>query len=206
VNASAGGGLRVTFEPLEKLIPYARNARQHTNEQIGQLMSSMVEWGWTNPVLADQNGIVAGHGRVIAAGRLYEQGKAIKLPSGEQVPAGTVPVIDCTGWSDTQRKAYVIADNKLALNADWDYDVLRLELNELNELKFGMDVVGFSESELGTVLNGWDSDIVPSEKDGENLDGIAVSLKVQVGKDDVDAAKQSISAALDAAGLTYELK
>jgi hypothetical protein len=77
---------------------------------VAELAASIVEWGWTNPVLADATGIVAGHGRILAARALYAQGKRIALPSGQMLPDGTVPVVDCTGWNDAKRRAYVIAD------------------------------------------------------------------------------------------------
>jgi hypothetical protein len=140
------------FVPVESLIPYARNARTHDDAQIAQLAASMVEWGWTNPVLADEQGIVAGHGRVLAARLLYQQGKAIKLPNGAPVPGGHVPVIDCTGWTEAKRRAYIIADNSLALNAGWDHDILAVELDELRDAQFDVSLLGISQQEMNDLI------------------------------------------------------
>lgn len=119
---------------IERLTPYARNSRTHSDEQVAQLAASIREWGWTTPVLVDEDGgIIAGHGRVLAA---------------RQLGMAEVPVVVARGWSDTKRRAYVIADNKLALNAGWDAEMLSLELGELGELGFDLDLTGFSDEEL----------------------------------------------------------
>lgn len=147
--------LSVRLVDARSLVPYARNARTHSVEQIQQIKGSMLEWGWTNPILADMSAgrlVVAGHGRLVACLELFSDGVSIKLPSGKELPLGKVPVIDCSGWSEAQRKAYVIADNKIALNSGWDEEMLRLELEELKESDFDLDLVGFSEEELDDLL------------------------------------------------------
>jgi len=119
---------------IEKLIPYARNARTHSDEQVGQIAASIREWGWTTPVLVDEDGgIIAGHGRTMAAKRLGMR---------------EVPVMVARGWSDAKKRAYVLADNKLALNAGWDNEMLALELKELGETGFDLDLTGFSLDEI----------------------------------------------------------
>lgn len=116
------------------LIPYARNSRTHSDEQVNQIASSIKEFGFTNPVIVDEdNGIIAGHGRVMAAKKLG---------------IDEVPCIQVTGWTEAQKKAYVIADNKLALNAGWDMEMLKVELEELQELNFDLDLTGFGADEL----------------------------------------------------------
>ena len=130
---------RIERRPIEALIPYARNSRTHSDEQIDQLVASMREWGWTNPVLVDERGeIIAGHGRVMAARKLG---------------LTEVPVIVAAGWTEAQKRAYVIADNKLALNAGWDEELLALELGDLQELGFDLDLIGFSDDELADLLD-----------------------------------------------------
>jgi len=125
------------------LIPYARNSRTHSDAQIGQIASSIREFGFTNPVLiSDSNDIIAGHGRVLAAQRL-------KLTD--------VPCIRLSHLSETQRRAYVIADNKLALNAGWDEEMLKLELEELNGVDFDAMLAGFNESELADIMGSEDA-------------------------------------------------
>lgn len=116
------------------LVPYARNSRTHSAEQIDQLVESITEWGWTIPVLVDESGgIIAGHGRIMAAQKL-------KIKD--------VPCMVARGWSEAQKRAYVIADNKLAENADWDSDLLRDEMAALKALDFNLDAVGFDAAEM----------------------------------------------------------
>ena len=119
---------------IEKLVPYARNARTHSDEQISQLAASIKEWGWTTPVLVDEQGsIIAGHGRTLAAQRLQMT---------------EVPVMVAKGWSEAKKRAYVLADNKLALNAGWDESMLNIELGELQDLGFDISLIGFGKNEL----------------------------------------------------------
>lgn len=128
----------VKMTDIAKLVPYARNSRTHSDEQVDQIAASIKEWGWTTPVLTDETGsIIAGHGRVMAAKKL-----GIKQ----------IPVMVASEWSDAQKKAYVLADNKLALNAGWDTDMLKVELSELDALNFDMPLMGFSEDELAKLL------------------------------------------------------
>lgn len=123
---------------IDKLIPYARNSRTHSDEQVAQIAASIKEWGWTTPVLVDeQGGIIAGHGRTLAAQKLN-----IK----------EVPVMVATGWSDAKKRAYIIADNKLALNAGWDEQMLALELTELQDLGFDLKLTGFNKDELNEIF------------------------------------------------------
>ena len=121
------------------LTPYARNSRTHSDEQIAQIAASIKEWGFTNPVLIEPDGgIIAGHGRVMAAQRL-------KLDE--------VPCIIAEGWSEAQKRAYVIADNKLALNAGWDASMLAIEFGELGELDFDLSLTGFSLDEIADLFD-----------------------------------------------------
>ena len=118
------------------LIPYARNSRTHSEAQVAQIAGSIREFGFTNPVLIDaENGIIAGHGRIMAA---------------QKLGLAEVPCIRLDHLTETQRKAYIIADNKLALNAGWDEEMLGLELAELREEDFDLGLLGFDESELGS--------------------------------------------------------
>jgi ParB-like chromosome segregation protein Spo0J len=148
---------------LDKLTPYARNSRTHSDEQVAQLAASIREWGWTTPVLVDEDGgIIAGHGRVLAA---------------RQLGMVEVPVVVARGWSDAKRRAYVIADNKLALNAGWDADMLSLELGELGELGFDLDLTGFGEEEI----KGIDEQSGATSEAGEakELDGETYTKKIE---------------------------
>lgn len=143
---------QIRLLPIESLIAYARNSRTHSPLQVEQLTRSLLEFGWTNPVLADELGVVAGHGRIMAAEALYKKGEGIRFPNGSLIPIGEIPVVDCTGWTNEQRRAYIIADNKLALNAGWDEALLSLELRELDAIGYGLDVIGFDEAELAELL------------------------------------------------------
>jgi ParB-like chromosome segregation protein Spo0J len=129
---------RVERWPLAKLVHNARNARTHSDGQIAQLAASIEEWGWTIPVLVDEaGGIIAGHGRVMAAHRLGIE---------------DVPVMAATGWSDTKKRAYMLADNKLALNADWDLELLKLDLLDLKDSDFDLGLTGFELKEVEAAL------------------------------------------------------
>jgi len=123
---------------VDKLIPYVRNSRTHSDAQIAQIAASIKEFGWTNPILVDaENGIIAGHGRLMAARKLgYKE----------------VPVIELKDMTDTQKRAYVIADNQLALNAGWDFSLLSLEVADLKENDFDLDLLGFDPKELEKLL------------------------------------------------------
>jgi DNA modification methylase len=130
--------LKVVRWPVEKLIPYARNARTHSDEQVAQIAASIAEFGWANPILADADGvIIAGHARLLAARKLG---------------LTEVPVIVLDHLSETQRRALIIADNRLALNAGWDEEMLRVELAALEEEGFDLDLVGFSDEEIEDLL------------------------------------------------------
>ena len=123
---------------IEKLIPYARNARTHSDLQVDQIAASIKEWGWTMPVLVDEGGtIIAGHGRTLAAKKLG---------------IDEVPVMIARGWSEAQKRAYVLADNQLALNAGWDFKLLPIELQDLQSLDFNLNLIGFDAKELDKLL------------------------------------------------------
>jgi len=124
--------------PTAKLVPYARNSRTHSDEQVAQIAASIREWGWTNPILVDEDGgLIAGHGRLLAARKLG---------------LTQIPTMVAKGWSEAQKKAYVIADNKLALNAGWDLELLAVELGDLQGFDFDLMLTGFSDEELSKLL------------------------------------------------------
>ena len=129
---------KVERRAVADLIPYARNARTHSDAQVAQIAASVTEWGWTTPVLVDEAGsIIAGHGRVMAARKLG---------------LADVPVMVATGWSEAQKKAYVLADNQLALNAGWDIDLLKVEVGDLDAEGFNLDLIGFDDKLLADLL------------------------------------------------------
>lgn len=130
--------LQVTYRDIGGLIPYVNNSRTHSDEQVKQVAASIREFGFTNPVLIDENStVIAGHGRIMAANLLG---------------LAQVPTITLAGLTDAQKKAYVIADNKLALNAGWDEELLKVELQGLKDLDFDLDLLGFNVDELGAML------------------------------------------------------
>lgn len=192
---SAKIGLRLVSD----LVPYVRNARTHSAEQVAQLAGSIVEFGFTNPILADATGVVAGHGRLLAARQLYEAGKRIKLPGGEELPAGTVPVLDCTGWTEAQRRAYVIADNKLALNAGWDTALLMTELDGLTELDFDLALTGFTADEAQAMKDGWEADFEAVQKKLADADRAVFKVSCPVA--DGDKLREALEAAIAGSGI-----
>ena len=165
---------------IDKLIPYARNARTHSDEQIGQIAASIKEWGWTTPILVDETGgIIAGHGRTLAAQRLK---------------MAEVPVMVAKGWSDAKKRAYVLADNKLALNAGWDNEMLKLELGEIGELGFNLELMGFDPSEFNftavdySVLDGEDID----EQLDEMANGVRKAIQIEFEPEHYEEAQELV--------------
>ena len=144
--------LKIQYKPIQDLIPYARNSRTHDDAQVAQIAASIKEFGWTNPVLLDgENGIIAGHGRVMAASKLGEK---------------EVPTIELSHMDENQKRAYIIADNKLALNAGWDNEMLALELKDLSDAGYDLGLTGFDPDEIDAlnpqVIEGLtDEDAVP---------------------------------------------
>lgn len=123
---------------VEALIPYAKNSRTHSDAQVAQIAASIKEFGWTNPILVDgTKGIIAGHGRLMAARKLG---------------LGKVPVIELKDMTESQKKAYVIADNQLAMNAGWDIELLKIEVADLNEDGFDLELLGFDNKMLDSLL------------------------------------------------------
>jgi DNA modification methylase len=123
---------------VDKLIPYAKNSRTHSLEQVAQIAASIKEFGFRNPILVDGVGIIAGHGRLMAA---------------QKLGLDQVPTIDCSDMTESQKKAYIIADNKLALNAGWDNAMLTIELQDLEDEGFDLTLTGFDDKELDALLN-----------------------------------------------------
>lgn len=132
--------LEVAYRPLDSLVPYARNARTHSEAQVAEIAGSIREFGFVNPVLIAEDGtLIAGHGRVLAARLLGME---------------TVPAITLAGLSDTQRRALVLADNRIALNAGWDEALLALELGDLKDAGVDLGIMGFEDGELDRLLAG----------------------------------------------------
>lgn len=145
---------QLEWRDIDQIIPYARNSRTHSDEQVAQIAASIKEFGWTNPLLIDdENGIIAGHGRLFAARKLGHT---------------KVPVIELSGLTETQKRAYVIADNKLALNAGWDDELLKLELHALDESDFNLALTGFDGEELAKIMFG--EIIEPPEPEKQSVD------------------------------------
>ena len=174
---------------IESLIPYARNSRTHSDAQTAQIAASIREFGFTNPVLIDaEGGIIAGHGRVLAARKLQ---------------LAEVPCLRLSHLTETQKRAYIIADNKLALNSGWDDDLLEIELAGLSEDGFDMGLLGFSAAELSAAL-GLDSEL---DGDAPKLDaGIDYKEKFAIIVDCADEAEhQATFERLDSMGFTCKV-
>lgn len=159
------GNCVIQIQPVKvkDLIPYANNARTHSDEQVAQIAASIKEFGWTNPILIDgENGIIAGHGRLAAARKL----------GMEELPA-----IQLDGLTKAQKKALILADNKLALNSGWDYELLKIELEELNDQNFDLSIIGFDADELEKVMFDNIETELPKEQDLKAMYEIAVECK-----------------------------
>jgi hypothetical protein len=142
---------RIELWPLDRLVPYARNARTHSDEQVAQIAASIAEFGFNNPVLVDTNaGIIAGHGRVLAARKLG---------------IDQVPVVVLDHLSETQKRAYILADNRIGENAGWDDEILRTELTDLKDADLDLALLGFDDDELATLFAEAASEVAASEKE-----------------------------------------
>ena len=143
--------MKVSQTKIDKIIPYASNSRTHSDEQVAQIAASIKEFGFNNPVLLDgDNGIIAGHGRVLAARKLG---------------MGEVPTIELAHLSENQRKAYIIADNKLALNAGWDMDLLKVAVMDLDAEGFDLSLMGFGDEEMKQWF--FEPDFAPGTEDDQ---------------------------------------
>ena len=164
------------------LIPYVNNSRTHSDEQVMQVASSIKEFGFTNPILIDDDGgIIAGHGRLMAA-------KKLGLVE--------VPCIRLGHLTEAQKKAYVIVDNKLALNAGWNNETLKIEIEALQELDFNIDLIGFNFDELEALINPNDGIVDFSEKNKElDLDNFndEMQMKFNFAKDQYDFISERLS-------------
>lgn len=149
--------LAIVYVETGGLIPYARNSRTHSAEQVSQIAASIKEFGFTNPILTDgESGVIAGHGRLMAA---------------QKLGLTQVPTIDLSHLSEAQKRAYVIADNRIALNSSWDEDMLKIELEDLQDFEFDLGLLGFNPGELSTLLGSdddlFDEDLELDEDDEE---------------------------------------
>jgi ParB-like chromosome segregation protein Spo0J len=183
--------IQVIYKSVDSLIPYINNSRTHTEEQVAQIAASIKEFGWTNPILLDgDNGIIAGHGRLRAA---------VKLSIAK------VPCINLAHLTETQKKAYVIADNKIALNSGWDIQVLALELDALRDADMDLGLLGFSEADLSRMADDQDlaklNDMVgdaddeddePHDGDSEKPDSELFPLSVMLEHEQRDAVFKAI--------------
>lgn len=154
--------LQIEYLPTEVLIPYVNNSRTHSDAQVTQVAASIKEFGFTNPILVDEsNGIIAGHGRLMAA---------------QKLGLDEVPTITLVGLTDAQRKAYVIADNQLALNSGWNDELLKVELENLLEMDFDINILGFNG------MPDFDDEADYSLLDDDDADGILNDMQDGVKK------------------------
>jgi ParB-like chromosome segregation protein Spo0J len=172
--------LKITYKRTTDLIPYARNSRTHSELQIGQIASSIKEFGFTQPILLDgENGIIAGHGRYQAA---------LKMSMSE------VPTIDLAHLTDAQKRAYVIADNKIALNSGWDEQLLELEIQDLREAGFNIDLLAFDPSELKSASV--DYSVLDDEEIDDQLDdmakGVRKAIQIEFEPDHYEEAQELV--------------
>jgi len=155
--------MKIQEVAVDKLIPYAKNSRTHSPEQVGQIAASIKEFGFRNPILVDGVGIIAGHGRLMAA---------------QKLGLDKVPTIDCSDMTESQKKAYIIADNKLALNAGWDNAMLTIEMQELEDEGFDLTLLGFDDKELNALLQ---PEIVDGLTDEDAVPDTPVEPKTKLG-------------------------
>jgi hypothetical protein len=171
---------RIELWPLDRLKPYSRNARTHSPEQVAQIAASIVEFGFTNPILVDSNdGIIAGHGRLTAA---------------QDLGLKTVPVVVLDHLSERQRKAYVIADNQLALNAGWDTDLLQAEVMALSLADFNLDLLGFDDDIIADLI---DPEGIDSNNENGSIDENPYTSKTDIPPYEITGPKPELASIYD---------
>ncbi len=171
---------KIELWDVARLIPYDKNAREHSPEQVAQIAASIIEFGFLNPILVDsKDGIVAGHGRLSAA---------------KELALDVVPVVVLDHLTENQKKAYILVDNKLAENATWNEDLLAEEIIKLNLQDFDLNILGWTDEEIKALQeDGWASDIEDVEKNEENLDGIMGKIVVKLDPDYKDQVVDAIN-------------
>ena len=166
---------------VDKLIPYAKNSRTHSEAQIAQIAASIKEFGFRNPILVDGTGVIAGHGRLLAARKLN---------------LAKVPTIDCSDLTEPQKKAYIIADNKLAMNAGWDSELLAIEMEELLKGNFNLELLGFTEGELDELLDTTPQEaelgLLPDEKLDNFLNGDTKILRLAYDEQEFESVVNAL--------------
>ena len=179
---------------LERLIPYEKNAREHSTEQIAQIAASITEFGFLNPILVDSNdGIVAGHGRLSAA---------------KELALSVVPVVVLDHLTENQKKAYVLVDNKLAENATWNEDLLAEEIIKLNLQDFDLNILGWTDEELKSLQeDGWATDIEDVIKnDDEHLDAIQAKITILLDEENKETVINEINKFCNENNIFIEIK
>jgi len=179
---------------LERLIPYDKNAREHSTEQVAQIAASISEFGFLNPILVDSNdGIVAGHGRLSAA---------------KELALDVVPVVVLDHLTENQKKAYVLVDNKLAENATWNEDLLAEEIIKLNLQDFDLNILGWTDEELKSLQeDGWATDIEDVIKnDEEHLDAIQAKITVLLDEENKETVLNEINKFCNENNIFIEIK
>ena len=179
---------------VARLIPYEKNAREHSPEQVAQIAASIVEFGFLNPILVDsKDGIVAGHGRLSAA---------------KELALDVVPVVVLDHLTENQKKAYILVDNKLAENATWNEDLLAEEIIKLNLQDFDLNILGWSDEELKALQeDGWASDIEDLTKnDNEHLDGIQAKITILLDEDDKEKVVNALNDYCNSNDINIEIK
>lgn len=176
---------------IAELIPYTRNSRTHSAEQIAQIAASIAAFGMVGAIVVRGDTIAKGHGTLAAIQSLYAAGELIYPPPGAAqgaiaYPVGTVPVLDATGWTDDQFRAYVIADNKLAENAGWNEDILRAEISALADVDFDLDLLGFADDELLDISA---AEVIPeTQKKPKQLSSASFAVVVTAADEQQQAA------------------
>lgn len=173
--------LAVAYRPLASLVPYARNARRHSPSQIGKIKASLLEFGWANAMLVADDQMIAGHARLAAATELLAEGRAIPFTADPSHG----PTIDLSHLTPAQRRAYILTDNRLAEEAVWDLDLLRIEFDGLRlDDNFDLKLTGFSDGEVATIMSGWNPDFSKHDAADAELDPLMVILRVRCLRSD----------------------
>jgi ParB-like chromosome segregation protein Spo0J len=184
--------LTITYRALTELTPYARNARLHSRAQLDKIKDSLQRFGWTNPMLIAEGTMIAGHARLAAALELAAEGKPIRRQDDPSVG----PTVDLSHLSESERIAYIIADNRLAEEATWDRELLAQDFLALEQSGTPLDWTGFDPSELETFRTGWNPDWSKIEATEAELAAMLATIKVRCTQDSAALVLERVRAAV----------
>lgn len=186
-------GLTIVYRPLRELVPYVRNARTHTPGQIDKIKASLKKFGWTNPMLIADNGMIAGHARLQSAIALAEAGETIRRNRDPWMG----PTVDLSHLDEEERRTYILTDNRTAEDAGWDKELLAVEFNALKASNLiDLGLTGFDATEIQTIMTGWNPDMDRINNTDAAMSDLLALIRVKCPKEQAESVEAAVRAAV----------